>query len=315
MTGKITELLTLLVFLLCIFTTSILTQEQAYDPSREPIFDKAKIMKDLDKLSIKDSYFYAHDLNMEKRYKAAIFALEYTINKNPVEIKEWSNFFDLLGRLYINLKNFNKAFDALSLQYQYFNYHTGLPKNKEQIRKYEIGNACHYILVLDEARIYDGSLFTKVLESARQFLIKYPDAVEEKKEIEKLIKNYESEIRSQAESKKEQEKIIKLAQEFLNKNAEYIKNKDKEGLYKFFLTNSTSEKIAIKYSDTFIQIFFPYKQVTFTVTNAAHCFSEDTWCVTFKWWTEPKHILQGERTFIKTFWTVKIVNRNLYLTE
>jgi hypothetical protein len=271
-------------------------------------------MKDLDKLSIKDSYFYAHDLNMEKRYKAAIFALEYTINKNPVEIKEWPNFFDLLGRLYINLKNFNKAFDALSLQYQYFNYHTGLPKNKEQIRKYEIGNACHYILVLDEKKIYDKSLFTKVLESARQFLIKYPDAVEEKKEIEKLIKNYESEIRSQAEFKIEQEKIMKLAQEFLNRNAEYIKNKDKEGLYQFFLANSTSEKTAKIYIESNIELFFPYEEVIFTVTNAAPCFYDD-WCITFQWWTKPKHILLNNKPYITTDRTMIVINGKLYLVE
>lgn len=285
----------LLFSLLFLFTTFTLTQAQSYDPSKEPPFDKAKIMKDLDKLSINDSYYYAHDLNMEKRYKAAIFALEYTINKNPNEIKNWPNFFGFLGRLYINLKDFNKAREALSLEYRYPTYIEVLPKDKEELRKYEIGNGRHYILVLDEARINDESLFTMVLESARQFLIKYPDAIEEeKKEIMKIVKNYESEIESQAIFKSEQEKIMKLAQSFLNEISNYIIQKNEKEMYSFFTLNTTTEEWAKNYSIAFKNHFFNFKNITFKVNGAVPFGNEDNWQIFYSWISEPEDSIQVE---------------------
>jgi len=169
----------------------ILAEEQAYDPSKEPPFDKEQAVKELkdlvsNKLPSYVNYIITEKYIMTKRYKAAIYLLE-ELKKMPNFDQERFMNYDLCLCYYLSgIKEKEEVVNCLKNSYFIINYpnwnlKTLLPEKRDKlIREFDI-NILYILSTITSSSFNDDRLSLFVEELIDKYLAKHTDITEKEK--------------------------------------------------------------------------------------------------------------------------------------
>jgi hypothetical protein len=163
----------------------ILAEEQTYDPSKEPPFDKEQAVKELkdlvsNKLPSYVNYIITEKYIMTKRYKAAIYVLE-ELKKMPNFDQERFMNYDLCLCYYLSgIKEKEEVVNCLKNSYFIINYpnwdlKTLLPEKRDKlIREFDI-NILYILSTITSSSFNDDRLRLFVEELIDKYLTKHTD--------------------------------------------------------------------------------------------------------------------------------------------